>query len=56
MRIQVPAGKKRESRLFKDVKGPPDGKVVKFARSALAAQGFAVWILGTDLAPLIRPC
>ena len=32
------------------------GIEVKFASSALAAQGSQVRILGSDLAPLIRPC
>ena len=30
--------------------------MVKFARSTSAAQGSPVWILGVDLALLIRPC
>ena len=29
--------------------GQPDGVVVKFAHSALAAWGLQVWILGADL-------
>ena len=37
--------------------GRPRGRVVEFARSASAAQGFTgVQILGVDLALLIRPC
>ena len=32
------------------------GAVVKFANSALAAQGLQVQILGTDLALLVKPC
>ena len=36
--------------------GQPHGRVVKFMRSAAAAQGFAGSILGADMAPLIRPC
>ena len=29
--------------------------MVKFAHSILAAQGLWVWILGMDLAPLVKP-
>ena len=36
--------------------GWPGGVVVKFARSALAAWGSQIHILGPDLAPLFRPC
>ena len=36
--------------------GWPCGRVVKFACSASAAWGSLVQILGTDLAPLIKPC
>ena len=39
-----------------DGRGWPDGIVVKFIHSTLAAQGSLVWILGVDLAPLIKPC
>ena len=35
--------------------GQLDGIVVKFARSALVAWGSQVRILGTDVAPLIKP-
>ena len=35
--------------------GRPHGRVVKLARSASAAQGFPGWILGVDMAPLIKP-
>ena len=31
------------------IRGLPSGTVVKFACSALVAQGLLVWILGTDL-------
>ena len=31
------------------IRGRPSGVVVKFARSALAAQGSQVWIRGVDL-------
>ena len=34
----------------------PGSVVVKFVCSASAAQGSQVWILGTDLVPLIKPC
>ena len=34
----------------------PRGAAVKFARSALVAQGLLVWILGADMAPLGTPC
>ena len=37
-------------------KGWPGGIVVKFTHFALVAHGLQVWILGTDLAPLIKPC
>ena len=37
-------------------RGWPCGSVVKVACSALAAQGLLVQVLGTELAPLIRPC
>ena len=30
--------------------------MVKGARSDSAAQGSPVWILGTDMAPLVKPC
>ena len=33
----------------KSFKEPPSSVVIKFALSALAAQGTLVWILGTDL-------
>ena len=36
--------------------GWPRGRVVKFSSSALASQGFTGWILGMDVAPLIKPC
>ena len=36
-------------------RGRPSGAVVKFAHSALAAQGSLVWVPGTDLAPLTKP-
>ena len=32
------------------------GVVVKFAHSALAAQGLQVWIPSVDLSLLIKPC
>ena len=35
-------------------RGHPSGIVVKFVHSALAAQGLRVWILGTDLAQLVK--
>ena len=38
------------------VRGQPCGQVVKFAHSALVAQGFAGSDPGTDMALLIRPC
>ena len=37
-------------------RGPAGGALVKFAHSASAAQGLPVWIPGTDLAPLVKPC
>ena len=36
--------------------GQPSGIAVKFAHSALAAQGSPVWIPGVDMAPLGKPC
>ena len=36
--------------------GLPCGRVVEFAHSVSAARVSPVWILGTDLAPLIKPC
>ena len=36
--------------------GWPNGKVVKFARSASATQGSQIRILGMALALLIKPC
>ena len=37
-------------------RGWPGGTAVNFACSALAAWGSPVWILGTDMAPLVKPC
>ena len=37
-------------------RGRPGGRVVKLVSSASAAQGSPAQILGTDMAPLIRPC
>ena len=37
-------------------RGRPGGTVVKFARSASAARDSLVWIPGTDMALLGRPC
>ena len=36
--------------------GRPGGAVVKFTRSASAARGSPVQILGVDMAPLGTPC
>ena len=36
--------------------GWPGGAAVKCARSASAARGSLVWILGVDTAPLDKPC
>ena len=36
--------------------GQPGSAAVKFPRSALAAQGLTVWILGADMALLGMPC
>ena len=36
--------------------GWPCGVALKFACFALAARDSQVWILGADLAPLVRPC
>ena len=36
--------------------GRPGGAAIKFSRSALAAQGSLVQILGVDVAPLGKPC
>ena len=36
--------------------GGPGGTAVKFACSASATRGSLVWILGTDMAPLGKPC
>ena len=38
------------------VRGQPSGVAVKFAHSALVAQGSQVQIPGTDPGPLVRPC
>ena len=38
------------------MRGQPDGTAVKFVPSTLAAQGSPIWILGLDLALLIKPC
>ena len=35
--------------------GPDPGQVVKIVRLASSARGLPVWILGTDLAPHIKP-
>ena len=37
-------------------RGWPRCAVVKFTCSTLAAQGSQVWILGMDIAPLVKPC
>ena len=37
-------------------RGQPSGAAVKCAHSALAARGLPVWILGADMAPLVKPC
>ena len=37
-------------------RGQPGGAVVKCARSALAARGSLVGILGVDMAPFGTPC
>ena len=37
-------------------RGRPSTAVVKFTHFTSAAQGSPVWILGADLAPLIKPC
>ena len=36
--------------------GQPGGAAVKFACSASVARGSLVWIPGTDMAPLVKPC
>ena len=36
--------------------GQPSSIVVKFACSASVARGLQVWILGADLASLVKPC
>ena len=36
--------------------GGPRSRMVKFKHSAAAAQGFAGWIPGADMAPLGKPC
>ena len=37
-------------------RGQPDGAAVKCPRSASAAWGLLVWILGADVARLGKPC
>ena len=37
-------------------RGQPGGTAVKFTRSASAAPGLSVRILGADMAPLGKPC
>ena len=37
-------------------KGQPGGPAVKFTRSASAARGSPVRILGADMAPIGKPC
>ena len=41
---------------LKSCGGRPSGAAVKFARSASAGQASPVWILGADMAPLVKPC
>ena len=43
-------------RLKETFRGRPGGAAVKFARSAAAAWGSPVWILGADMALLSKPC
>ena len=38
-----------------DPEGRPGGAVVKFAHSTSAARCSPVWILGADMAPLVKP-
>ena len=48
--------KSREAILRSLFRSWPHGAVVKFARSALVAQGLPVQIPGADTAPLGKPC
>ena len=36
--------------------GQPSGAAVEFTHSASAARGSPLWILGEDMAPLVKPC
>ena len=57
MKQEKKAIKKKHLGTRKEVlQGWPGGIVVKFACSALVAQGSQVQILGMDLALLIKPC
>ena len=49
VRVDGGSGENHVPQKAKDLWGSPDGVVVKFTHSALAAQGSGVWILGTDL-------
>ena len=42
--------------LEKENGGRPGGAAVKFTGSALVAWALPVWIPGTDMAPLGKPC
>ena len=38
------------------LQGGPGGVVIQFACSTSVARGWQVWILGVDLALLVKPC
>ena len=46
----------RKSKLKEELVGRSGGAAVKFAHSALVAQGLLVQIPGVDMAQLVKPC
>ena len=52
--VQNPHANNFNARVYN--RGWPRGRLAKFERSASVPRVSAVWILGTDMAPLIRPC
>ena len=58
--VKSKAEKKKKKEITQKTKGInrawPSSAEVKFTHSASAAQSSLVWILGADMAPLVKPC